>query len=782
MSHSSRQDISRIAGFYKYPVSERLRLLLERGVLSDAHYRTLADEAQLLRAEDADRLVENVIGAFSLPLGVGLNFRVNDKDYVVPMVVEEPSILAAVSAAAKLAREGGGFQVQSTEPILIGQLQVVGCPQPLMARNAVLQARQEILDLANSLHPRMAARGGGAVDVEVRIHAGAVSRGLENRGLSNYDMLIVHVLVDTRDAMGANMVNSICEGLAPLIENLTGGQVFLRILSNLTDRAMVRARAVFPQKLLANERFTGEQVRDGIILASDFAACDPYRAATHNKGIMNGIDAVAIATGNDWRAIEAAAHAYAGRGDSYTSLTRWSRNEAGDLLGEIELPLKVGTVGGPVQSNPAIRIVHHILNVQSARELAELMGAVGLAQNFAALRALSTEGIQRGHMSLHARNVAAASGAPPAVFDQVVKQLIESGEIKIWKAKEIIASLAAGTSTSAPLGSAAVPGAQATSEESRPALQPDRQCAHGRIILFGEHAVVYGARALAASIPLAVEAHCSRTSGGGIRVRIPRWNIDEALPRQGEPRDYLQRSMHLITSALQVREHNMLVEMFPHVPRAMSLGSSAALSVAAVRAIAACFEVHLSEEAISALAYQCDRLFHGTPSGLDSTIATFGQTIVFRQGEPPEVTPVLAPKPISFVIGITGIESLTARSVARVQQGRDHNPARYEKAFQEIDGLTAEGVEAIARYDLQTLGELMNFNHGLLNAMHISSPELEQLVLTARNNGALGAKLTGGGNGGAMIALCPDDGGEIAARVAAAMRTQGFKALLVQIR
>lgn len=776
MRKTPRQDISRFAGFYKYPVSERLRLLLERGVLSEEHYRTLADEAHLLKATEADRLVENVIGTFSLPLGVGLNFRVNGKDYVVPMVVEEPSILAAVSAAAKLAREGGGFQVKSTEPILIGQLQVVGCPQPLMARNAVLQARQEILDLANSLHPRMAARGGGAVDVEVRIHARAASRGLENS-----DMLIVHVLVDTRDAMGANMVNSMCEGLAPLIENLTGGQVFLRILSNLTDRAMVRARAVFPQRLLANERFTGEQVRDGIILASDFAACDPYRAATHNKGIMNGIDAVAIATGNDWRAIEAAAHAYAGRGESYTSLTRWSQNPEGDLLGEIELPLKVGTVGGPVQSNPAVKIVHDILGIESAQELAELMGAVGLAQNFAALRALSTEGIQRGHMSLHARNVAAASGAPPALFELVVKKLIESGEIKIWKAKELIASLSATSPELVSTSSSPSVEPGETPEHVQPAARPERVAAHGRIILLGEHAVLFGARALAAPIPVAVEARCVQRDSGGIQVAIPHWNINERLPRQGEPRDYIQRGIELITRTLGVREQNMLLEIFPHIPRAMSLGSSAAIAVAAVRSVAACFGQALSHEQVSALAAQCDKLIHGVTSGLDNTIATYGQMIVFRHGEPPEVTPVQSPKPLPLVIGITGIESLTSRSITRVQQGRESNPSRYEKVFQEIDQLTAEGCDAIARSDLQTLGQLMNFNHGLLNAMHISSPELEQLVLTARNNGALGAKLTGGGNGGAMIALCPDDGGEVAARVAAAMRIQGFKARLVQV-
>ena len=769
MSAPPPSDLSRIAGFYKYPVSERLRVLLERGVLSEADYRTLVEEAHLIKAAEADRLVENVIGAFSLPLGLGLNFLINGRDYLVPMVVEEPSILAAVSAAAKLGREGGGFQAQSTEPVLIGQIQVVDCPHPLMARNAVLQARQEILDLANSLHPRMAARGGGAFDVEVRLLAGAASRTS-----TNTDLLVVHVLVDTRDAMGANMVNSICEGVAPLIERITGGRVFLRILSNLTDRAMVRAQVTLPINVLATSRFSGDQVRDGIVLASDFAASDPYRAATHNKGIMNGIDAVALATGNDWRAIEAAAHAWAGRGEGYTSLSRWSVEPDGALKGVLEMPLKVGTVGGPVESNPAVQIALRILRIHSARELAEVMGAVGLAQNFAALRSLSTEGIQRGHMSLHARSVAVASGTPHDLFDRVVSGLIESGEIKIWKARELISSLSAEPSP--------IKAAEAATESGTLAAMSDSLShADGRVMLLGDHAVIYGARALAAPIPLAIQARCSEVSQGGIHFLIRSWGVDEALPHRGEPRDYLQKCIDLITRRLDLRDAHMQVEIFPHIPRAMGLGSSAALMVAGIRAISRCFGQNLEDSVVCTLAAECEELIHGAPSGIDTTVATFGRTVLFRRGDPAECTPITPPRPLQIVIGSTGIESLTSRTMAQVRKAWENNPTRYEKVFGEIDALVGEGLAAIQRYDIQTLGALMNFHHGLLSALDVSSRELEDLVLTARQHGALGAKLTGGGGGGSMFALCPDDGGVTAARIAAAMRGQGYRALILQI-
>ena len=299
-------DQSRLPGFYKLSVPERVNLVRERGLLSREDFQVLSTGAHTLTVARADKMIENVIGVMGLPLGLGLNFLVNGKDHVVPLVVEEPSIVAALSSAAKLVRAAGGFTTRSTEPILIGQVQIVDIDNSATAQAALLQRKQEILNLANSLHPKMVARGGGAKDIEVRIHPAADGRR---------DMVVLHLLVNTCDAMGANMVNTMCEGVAPLVEGITGGKVFLRILSNLTDRALVWAKAVIPTELLAGKGYDGEQVRDGIILANDLAVCDPYRAATHNKGIMNGVDAAALATGNDWRALEAAAHAYAARGE-----------------------------------------------------------------------------------------------------------------------------------------------------------------------------------------------------------------------------------------------------------------------------------------------------------------------------------------------------------------------------------------------------------------------------------------------------------------------------------
>ncbi|MCH8477952.1 MAG: hydroxymethylglutaryl-CoA reductase, degradative, partial [Wenzhouxiangella sp.] len=418
---------SRIPQFYKMSVPERVRTVRDRGLLGPEDYQNLQSGRHTLSVQLADKMIENVIGVMGLPVGLGLNFLINQKEYVVPLVVEEPSIVAALSSAAKLARQAGGFEVESQEPRLIGQVQIVDVPDPAGARAALLQRKAEILNLANSMHPKMIARGGGAKDIEVFIHPSQGPGG---------DMVVLHLLVDTCDAMGANLVNTMCEGVASLVENIAEGRVFLRILSNLTDRALVRARVRIPTALLTGKGFDGEQVRDGIIVANDFARIDPYRAATHNKGIMNGIDAVCLATGNDWRAIEAGAHAFAARGGRYTSLTKWGVADNGDLVGELEIPIKVGTVGGPLQTNPTVALNLRMLGVQSARELAEVMGAVGLAQTFSALRALVTEGIQQGHMTLHARSVATAAGVPQEMFDTVVERLIASGEIKIWKAEE----------------------------------------------------------------------------------------------------------------------------------------------------------------------------------------------------------------------------------------------------------------------------------------------------------------------------------------------------------
>jgi hydroxymethylglutaryl-CoA reductase len=755
--------VARIPEFYKLSVSQRVREVRKKGLLSNQDYQALVSGDHTLSIQSADKMIENVIGVMGLPVGLGLNFLINGREYAVPLVVEEPSIVAALSSAAKVARAGGGFEVESTEPILIGQIQVVDVAHPQRAKSALLQRKSEILNLANSLHPNMVARGGGAKDLEVHIHPSSGQGG---------DMVVVHLLVDTRDAMGANLVNTMCEGVASLVENIAEGKVFLRILSNLTDRAMVKARTRIPLEALAGRGFDGEQVRDGIILANEFASVDPYRAATHNKGIMNGIDAVALATGNDWRAIEAGAHAWAARGSHYASLTQWTCGADGALEGQLEIPLKVGTVGGPLQSNPTVGMNLRMLGVKSARELAEVMGAVGLAQNFSAIRALVTEGIQQGHMTLHARSVVAAAGARPEIFETVVDRLIESGEIKVWKAREIIDTLGRAETPDEQAGDAE---AEAEQDEDTPGVS----AGHGKIILLGEHAVVYGRHAIAAPIPLAIQAHVER-GGDGVQLIIPRWGVEQRLHRSADKQHSFEKSLAMIFRTLGLENESMRVEIFPNVPRAMGLGGSAAIAVATIRALDRCFEIGLDDERVNQLAFECEKIAHGTPSGIDNTLSVYGETMLFRAGDAPLRRVIDIDTPVRLVVGISGIESLTAATVARVRKAREAHPKLYAEIFDQIDSLVLQGVDALAGHDLETLGELMNVCQGLLNAMQVSSWELEEMIQVARRHGALGAKLTGGGGGGSIIALCPDD--EAAAdRVEAGLREAGYQAMQITI-
>lgn len=747
---------SKISGFYKNTIQERLRILQQNEILSEEDYIFLKNGNGILRSEESDRMIENVISSFGLPMGVGLNFLVNGRDYAVPMVVEEPSIVAACSYVAKIVRNAGGFTSESMDPVLIGQIQTVDIKNPSKAKNAILQNKDEIINLANSMHPNMAARGGGARDVEVRIIPSENTRG---------DMLIVHLLVDVQDAMGANLVNSMCEGVASFIEKVTGGKVFLRILSNLADRSLVRTRCTIPVKLLEGKKFSGEEVRDGIILANDFALADPYRAATHNKGIMNGIDPLMIATGNDWRAVEAGAHAYAARGGKYTSLTKWTRNEKGDLEGFLELPVRVGTVGGSLQSNPMVGVAYRILGIKSARELAELAGAVGLAQNMGAIRALVTEGIQSGHMSLHARSVAMTAGASPEIFETVVEELIGSGEIKVWKAKEIIERITTIETTS----------------QTETLLAPDEPAlpmGYGKIILLGEHAVVYGSHAIAAPIPIAMQAKISKTNKEGVHLIIPRWGVEERLRKGAQHKFSIFESLDLILDDLELHNQDMQIEIFPHIPKAMGLGGSAALAVAIIRALSDYYNLNLSDARIAELSFKSETIAHGTASGIDNTLATYGRFIKFRKGNPPFISTVETKEPIRIVIGLTWVEGLTAKMVSRVKRAWEGNQKLYENIFNDIDQLVLEAENAIRNGDMKLLGELMNINQGYLNALQVSGKEIEELIDIARSNGALGAKLTGGGGGGAIIALCPDK----ADKVANAMRSAGYQAMITDIK
>ena len=384
-----------------------------------------------LTAERADQMIENVVGLHPLPLGIAVNFVVNGRDVLVPMVIEEPSVVAGASLAAKLAREGGGFTATSAPPEMIGQIQVLDVADPWSARLDVLAARGDLLAQANETDPVLVRLGGGARGLEARV--------LEATAVG--PMLVLHLVFDCRDAMGANAINTACEALAPRIEQITGGRVLLRILSNLADRRLARASCRVPGDALAFGDFSGQDVVQGIVEAWAFAAADPYRAATHNKGIMNGIDAVVLATGNDWRAVEAGAHAYAARSGQYTSLSQWARDTNGDLVGTLELPLAVGTVGGATRVHPTAQVALKILGVETAQELAEIIAAVGLAQNLAALRALTTEGIQKGHMELHARQVAIAVGASGEEVDQVVDAIVSEGTIRADRAKAVLAEL-----------------------------------------------------------------------------------------------------------------------------------------------------------------------------------------------------------------------------------------------------------------------------------------------------------------------------------------------------
>ncbi len=417
---------SRLPGFYKMKMAERLRRLAE--ALDEGHLDGLGESATLPLA-NADAMIENAIGVLGLPVGVGLNFLVNGEDVLIPMAVEEPSVIAAVSLAAKITRDGGGFTAGADEPRMIGQVQVTDVPSPEAARAAVLREKEQILAAANALHPAMKARGGGAKDIEVRL----LQVGSETQ-------LVVHLIVDTQDAMGANLINTMCEGVAPLIERLTAGRVRLRILSNLADLRLARASCRIPFEALADFGFSGAEVAHGIAEASRFADADPYRACTHNKGVMNGVDAVALATGNDWRAIEAGAHAWCARNGKYQPLSRWWVEE-GALRGSIEIPIQVGTVGGAVKANPLIPVLLRMMGNPGAQKLAGIMAAVGLAQNMAALRALGTVGIQKGHMALHARNLAVSAGAKGHAVEEVARALIAAGEIKLHRAQEILAKM-----------------------------------------------------------------------------------------------------------------------------------------------------------------------------------------------------------------------------------------------------------------------------------------------------------------------------------------------------
>lgn len=710
---------SRLSGLHRLKVSERIDALQRAGWLLPRDAETLRAGRQVLPVAGADRIIENVVGVFGLPFAVAPNFLIDGRDYMVPLTVEEPSIVAALSGAARLARGSGGFRARCEESLLAGQVQITAAVDPQDALRALESEKQSLLDMANDVHPRLLGRGGGVRDLETRLLA-----------LPDGAPLIrVHLLVDTVDAMGANIVNTICEAIAPRIERLCRGKASLRILSNLADRSIVTAEVRYPTETLKGEGFDGAAIRDAIVLANDIAEVDPHRAATHNKGVMNGIDAVAIATGNDWRAIEAGAHAHAAAGGQYLPLTRWEIAEDGDLAGKITIPLKVGTIGGTLNANPAAALGLAITGVRSATELARLMAAVGLAQNFAALRALAGSGIQQGHMKLHARSIAASIRTPDSLFDDLVARLVESGEVKRWKAEEILEQMTSSLHARVPNGVAA-----------------------GKVIVFGEHAAVYGRHALALPIPGAVRA-VVELAQSETTLAIPAWGISGKLD-PGNPQGVFA-AVALILEKLDVSLSHFSILLDTSLPGGMGLGSSAALAVALIRGICDVMDLRLTNERINAIAFDCEKLAHGTPSGVDNTLATFAEPILFCNDGSLHVEPLSLTEIPPMIIAYGEEAGLTSEQVAGVRARRELAPQRYDAIFDEIDRISLVGAEMLRSQNYTELGLAMNICHGLLNAIEVSTPELERMVTLARQAGAAGAKLTGGGGGGSIVAVCP---------------------------
>ena len=721
---------SRIPGLFKKRVAARLEALVERGFIDTGDVRLLQRSSGLLPIEVADKMVENVIGVFGLPMAVATNFLVNGRDYLVPMVVEEPSVVAGVSSAARLIRRCGGFEAQADEPVLTGQVQLIDVSNPDRTIDLLQAASGELLHDADKLQPRLVKRGGGARSVEFFKHELADQRW----------SVVVHISVDTRDAMGANLVNTICEGIAPKIEALSGHVAGLRILSNLADKSLVTATISLPLDSLRVSGFSAEEVRDGVVNANDLAMVDRYRATTHNKGVMNGIDAVAIATGNDWRAIEAAAHAYACRDGHYRALTNWSVTSDGALKGEMTLPLKVGIVGGSLRTNPGARTGLKIAAVESATELAQLMCAVGLAQNFAALRALATSGIQQGHMRLHARSVASLAGASPDIFDRVVQGLIESGDVKEWKAVELIADIEKARHARTVTGKNAENAASGS--------------AAGKVILLGEHAAVYGRHALAVPIVNAMTAHC-RKADGPVTLHIPAWGVSDSLDQKDESPSGAAGILHVLLTQMSIPKTGIEVDVETRLQAAQGLGASAALAASMARALNAYLGLDLPDEEINRLTFECEKLAHGQPSGVDNTVAVYGQPLLFRRQDDPVREALDLKHTPPLVIASSGMRGMTREQVAGVRQRYEKNTSLYDSIFDEIDVLTLAGHQALVNEDYDSLGAQMNICHGLLNAIEVSTPELEKMVALAREHGAVGAKLTGAGGGGSIVALCP---------------------------
>ena len=721
------QKTSRIPRFYRLSVEQRLAYLARSFGLSNGQIAELRN-GQSLRIRHAVNMVENAVGVFGLPLGLGLNFLVDGKEHLVPMAIEEASIIAAASKAALMIRKAGGFTTDVGDPVMIGQIQVLDVADPEAAAQLLIDNKQRILDRANEPNERMVRRGGGAFDIETRILTD------ERDGTR---MLVVHLLIDVREAMGANAVNYSCEAAGSLVAEICGGSINLRIVSNYADRRLARASFSLPFELLASGELSGEQVARRMVEAGRMARIDPYRAATHNKGIMNGIDAAAIALGQDWRAIEAGGHAYAARSGQYRGLTEYEIID-NELHGSIELPLQVGWVGGAVNSHPGVKVLRRVSGVEKASELASLLAAVGLGQNFAACLALSTDGIQKGHMALHARSVAISVGVPSQDVEAVAQQLIRLGEVKVATAERVFRELQ-----------------ESRLSEGETGAMPIETWAPGKVVLFGEHATVYGQPGITASIDVKLTCRILHDPAGP-RFLQPEFRQVFEMPESDLDIRLFSQVVDEALATYGLQQAPIAIAIESELVPGMGLGSSAACSVAlctALRRYAGMDYQRRLDNSLFEEVQKLESIYHGSPSGMDAATVLNGGVLWFRSGPPRETLSIRVPVQATGIICIVEPGARTIELVQQVRHSREMNQHHVDSILAQIGEITARAGAALGCGNLLEVGSLMNENHELLASLGVSTEELDNAVELLRSMGAYGAKLTGAGGGGAVIAL-----------------------------
>ena len=728
---SPTSPTSRIPGFYLLSVEQRLSLLRQDYGLTEEEL-AIFRHGSAIKAESAVNMIENAIGSIGVPLGLASNFLINGRDYLIPMATEEPSVVAAASKAARMIRRGGGFKAESDRSIMIGQIQILDIPDIEAAIKSIEKHKAEVLQAIDNWLPRMKKRGGGAVDIECRII---------NDDATGELMLVVHILVDVCDAMGANVINGVCELVGPNLEKITCGRANMKILSNLADHRLARAAFDIPVHVLARDGLSGAEVAQRLVQAGRWATLDPYRAVTHNKGIFNGISSVALALGLDWRAIEAGAHAYAARDGVYRGLTEYKVDDS-TFYGSIELPMQVGWTGGGSCLRPDVQALKKILNIGTARELSGVLAAVGLAQNLAACLALCTEGIQRGHMALHARSVAASAGIPGSAVDKVAAEMIDTRRIHVDAAGDIYERL---------------------QEKTKHTENTDRILAQdfapGKVILFGEHAVVYGYPSIVTALSQGTRVEIRRDKDGP-RMLHPRLNASGMPFNDDNDYQHFSRAAHLAYKGYNLQKEPMEIMVESDLVPGVGLGSSAAFSVALCGAFSQISKSTNGRNGtgLSEMINRLETVFHRNPSGADAAAIMARGAVWFQKGQQNTISPVACPKECFGLVCVVDRPMRTAHMVAKIENARQQHSTFVNNIFDEIGDVTVDAALALRDGQTEKLGRLMIRNHELLARLDLSTPTLDKAVADLLDLGLPGAKLTGAGGGGAVVMILPESG------------------------